>query len=151
MTPVGDAGGVSNDDALHDLLAQRRLGVLATIKRDGRPQLSSVNHVYDPGQQILRVSIRDHLAKTANLRRDPRASYHVGSESGWSYAVAEATARLGEVARDPRDASVEDLIDLYRRASGGEHPDWDDFRHAMVREQRLVLTLAVERVYGLVR
>ncbi len=150
--PIGDAGRVSDDETgLYDLIARRRLGVLATIKRDGRPQLSSVNHVLDPRRRIIQVSIRDRLAKTANLRRDPRASFHVASEDGWSYAVAEATARLGTVARDPQDASVEDLIVLYRQASGGEHPDWDDFRHAMVREQRLVLTLTVERVYGLLR
>ena len=141
----------ADDDALYDLIDRGRVGVLATIRSDGRPQLSTVNHVLDRERRVLEVSTREQLAKTVNLRRDPRASYHVGSDDGWSYAVAEATARFGEVARDPHDDSVTDLIDLYRRASGGEHPDWDDFRHAMVREQRVVLTLEIERVYGLVR
>jgi len=141
----------ADDDALFDLIDRGRVGVLATIRSDGRPQLSSVNHVLDRKRRVLEVSTREPLAKTVNLRRDPRASYHVASADGWSYAVAEATARLGEVAKHPHDASVTHLIDLYRRAAGGEHPDWDDFRHAMVREQRLVLTLEIERVYGLLR
>lgn len=140
----------TDDDDLYELIARSRLGVLATIRRDGRPQLSSVNHVLEPAQRTIQVSIRDRLAKTANLRRDPRASFHVASETGWSYAVADATARLAPVARDPHDASVEALIDHYRRAAG-EHPDWDDFRLAMVREHRLLLSLEIERVYGLLR
>ncbi|MFC4005465.1 PPOX class F420-dependent oxidoreductase [Prauserella oleivorans] len=137
-------------DALRKLLATRPFGVLATIKRDGRPQLSTVNHHFDPDTGLIRVSITDGRAKTRNLRRDPRASYHVSSEDGWSYAVAEGVAELSEVARDPHDAAVEELIDLYR-AIAGEHPDWDDYRRAMVADGRLVLRLRVDRIYGLAR
>lgn len=137
-------------DALRKLLATRRFGVLATIKRDGRPQLSTVNHHFDPDTGLIRVSITDGRAKTRNLRRDPRASYHVSSEDGWSYGVAEGVAELSEVARDPHDAAVEELIDLYR-AIAGEHPDWDDYRRAMVADGRLVLRLRVDRIYGLAR
>jgi hypothetical protein len=54
------------------------------------------------------------------------------------------------VARDPHDAAVEELIDLYR-AVQGEHPDWDDYRAAMVRDRRLVISLPAERAYGMVR
>jgi hypothetical protein len=54
------------------------------------------------------------------------------------------------VARDPHDAAVEELIDLYR-AVQGEHPDWDDYRDAMVRDRRLVISLPAERAYGMVR
>lgn len=137
-------------DALRKLLATRRFGVLATIKRDGRPQLSTVNHHFDPDTGLIRVSITDGRAKTKNLRRDPRASYHVSSEDGWSYAVAEGVAELSGVARDPQDAAVEELVDLYR-AIAGEHPDWDDYRRAMVADGRLVLKLRVDRIYGLAR
>ena len=143
--------GVSDDErSLSDLIAARRFGVLATLKRDGRPQLSTVNHVYDTATRRIRVSIRDPLAKTANLRRDPRASYHVSSPDDWSYAVAEGTARLSPVTHDPGDDTMQELIEVYRLASG-EHPDWDDYRAAMIRDRRLVLTLDVERFYGLVR
>lgn len=140
-----------SDDALRDLLATGKLGALATIKRDGRPQLSNVTYVYDRERDLIRVSITDDRAKTANLRRDPRASLLVSSEGGgWSYVVAEARADVLPVAKDPDDASVEELIDLYRAAQG-EHPDWDDYRRAMVEDQRIPLHLHVEKVYGLVR
>jgi PPOX class probable F420-dependent enzyme len=134
-------------DPLRELLARRHLGTLATLKRDGRPQLSNVTHLFDPESGTIRVSITDGRAKTRNLRRDPRASYHVSSEDGWSYAVAEATAELSAVAADPHDATVDQLVELYRRLAG-EHPDWDEYRAAMVAERRLVLCLRVERVYG---
>jgi hypothetical protein len=54
------------------------------------------------------------------------------------------------VARDPHDAAVEELIDLYRSISG-EHPDWDDYRAAMVRDKRLVVSIRAEHAYGMVR
>lgn len=134
-------------ERLLDLLGSRQLGVLATIKRDGRPQLSNVNHTFDRERGLIRVSITADRAKTANLRRDPRASFHVTSPDGWAYAVAEVTARLSPVAADPHDATVTELIDIYR-AVQGEHPDWDDYRRAMVADRRIALHLHVERVYG---
>jgi PPOX class probable F420-dependent enzyme len=134
-------------DNLLTLLAARNIGVLATLRRDGSPQLSSVNHTFDPGTMLLRVSSVDGLAKTHNLRRDPRASFHAGSEDGWSYAVADGTVELTPVARDPYDAVVEELVDVYR-AIRGDHPDWDDYRAAMVADRRLVLRMRVARVYG---
>ncbi|MGC5053716.1 PPOX class F420-dependent oxidoreductase [Micromonospora sp. DT48] len=133
--------------ALDDLIASRSLGVLATIRRDGRPQLSNVVYAYDRVAGLIRVSVTDGRAKTANLRRDPRASFHVSSEDGWAYAVAEVRAELTPVAADPGDDTVAELVDLYR-AVQGEHPDWDDFRRAMVAERRLALRLRVERRYG---
>ncbi|MEV0723970.1 PPOX class F420-dependent oxidoreductase [Micromonospora purpureochromogenes] len=134
--------------ALTELIAGRRVGVLATIKRDGRPQLSNVLYAFDRERALIRVSVTDGRAKTANLRRDPRASFHVSSDDGWAYAVAEARAELTPVAGGPDDPTVEELIGLYR-AVQGEHPDWDDFRAAMVAERRLVLRLHVERLYGM--
>ena len=136
------------EQGLWDLLGSRSLGVLVTLKRDGRPQLSNVMHAYDAGRRLIRVSVTDGRAKTANLRRDPRASYHVSSPDGWAYVVAEGTAELTPVAADPHDATVEELVDLYR-ALQGEHPDWDDYRRAMVADRRLVLRLPVDRVYGM--
>jgi PPOX class probable F420-dependent enzyme len=134
-------------DALLALLAEVHGGVLVTLKRDGRPQLSNVAHAYDPDERIIRVSVTDDRAKTRNLRRDPRASYHVTSGNRRAYTVVEGIADLSPVAGDPHDATVEELVGLYR-ALGGEHPDWDDFRAAMVRDRRLVLRLRVERAYG---
>ncbi|WP_020669325.1 PPOX class F420-dependent oxidoreductase [Amycolatopsis nigrescens] len=141
---------MSNDQALHALLAARDLGVLVTLKRDGRPQLSNVNHHYDAANRRILVSLTDGRAKTSNIRRDPRVSYHVSSADGWQYVVAEGNAELSEVAADPHDAAVEELIELYR-VIRGEHPDWDEYRAAMVADRRLVFRLPVDRVYGMAR
>ncbi|MEF9907779.1 TIGR03618 family F420-dependent PPOX class oxidoreductase [Streptomyces sp. P9-A2] len=136
--------------ALLELIGDEGGGVLVTLKQDGRPQLSNVNHAYYPDARLIRVSITDDRAKTRNLRRDPRASYHVTTSDRWAYTVAEGTAELSPVAADPHDGTVEELIRLYRDVNG-EHPDWDDYRAAMVRDRRLVLRLRVERAYGIPR
>ncbi|MEU1534239.1 PPOX class F420-dependent oxidoreductase [Streptomyces fagopyri] len=140
----------AKQDALLRLLSEYKGGVLTTLKRDGRPQLSNVVHAYSPDENVVRVSLTDDRAKTRNLRRDPRASYHVTSDDRWAYTVAEGTAELTPVAGDPHDETVEELVRLYRDLMG-EHPDWDDYRAAMVRERRLVLRLHVERAYGVPR
>lgn len=138
----------ATQDALLKLLSEYKGGVLVTLKKDGRPQLSNVSHVYYPDEKIIRVSLTDDRAKTRNLRRDPRASYHVTSADRWAYTVVEGTAELTPVARDPHDETVEELVRVYRDVLG-EHPDWDDYRAAMVRDARLVLRLHVERAYGI--
>ncbi|MGW7686102.1 PPOX class F420-dependent oxidoreductase [Kribbella sp. NPDC054772] len=122
------------------------LGVLVTIKRDGRPQLSNVTYVFDGTR--LGVSLTDDRAKTRNLRRDPRASLYINGSGGRSYIVLEGKAELSPVAADPHDATVESLVDYYRTASG-EHPDWDEYRAVMVRDKRLMLTMTVDHAYGM--
>jgi PPOX class probable F420-dependent enzyme len=129
------------------LLAGLHLGVLITIKRDGRPQSSNVGYAYDEATRRISISTTADRFKVANLRRDPRASLHVIAPDGWGWAAAEATADLTPIARERDDAVVEELITIYR-ASAGEHPDWDDFRRAMVEDQRLVVHLELERTYG---
>ena len=136
------------DDKLLAVIANNSLGVLATIKRDGRPQLSNVSYHFDSREVAIKVSVTEPRAKTRNLRRDPRASIHVASDDGWSYAVAEGDAALTPPAAAPDDDTVEALIALYRNISG-EHPDWDDYRRAMVDDRRVVLTLPVAHLYGL--
>lgn len=136
------------DPALTALVTGSRLGALATIKRDGRPQLSNINYCFDPARALVRVSVVDGRAKVANLRRDPRASLMVSSADGWSYTVLEGVVELSAVAAATDDATVEELIEVYRLVAG-EHPDWDDYRRAMVADHRLVARLHVERAYGI--
>ncbi|MFC9737092.1 PPOX class F420-dependent oxidoreductase [Streptomyces noursei] len=129
------------------LLAESRLGVLATIKADGRPQLSPVMPFYDPETGLLHVSMTEGRAKTANLRRDPRATLEVTSPDGASWATAEGTATLIGPGTDPHGPEVEALVRYYRRAAG-EHPDWDEYRAAMVSDRRVLMTMPVDHVYG---
>ena len=94
-----------------------RQSVLVTVRRDGRPQLSNVVHlVGDDG--LVRVSTTADRAKAHNLRRTPWAALKVDGESFWSYAVLEGDVTLSEVAADPADAAVDELVALYRGISG---------------------------------
>ncbi|GAA3085907.1 PPOX class probable F420-dependent enzyme [Kribbella aluminosa] len=133
-------------ETLLDRVGTHGLGVLVTIKRDGRPQLSNITYVFD-GTRV-RISLTDGRAKTKNLRRDPRASLYVDGPRGRSYLVLEGKAELSPVAADPHDAVVEDLVDYYRTASG-EHPDWDEYRAVMVQDKRLMFSMTVDHAYGM--
>lgn len=136
------------DEKLLAVITGNSLGTLATTKRDGRPQLSLVTYHFDPRALSIEASVTETRAKTRNLRRDPRASLMVNSEDGWSYAVAEGNAVLSPPAASPDDDTVEALIALYRSVAG-EHPDWDDFRRAMVAERRVLLRLPINHLYGM--
>jgi PPOX class probable F420-dependent enzyme len=133
-------------DAL-DFVRPRHQGVLATIRANGRPQLSNIMFVTGADDAIT-ISVTDDRAKTRNLQRDPRASLYVLGESFWQYVVLEAVAELSPVAADPHDATVERLVEYYK-AGVGEHEDWDEYRAAMVKDRRLALTLRPERAYGI--
>jgi PPOX class probable F420-dependent enzyme len=129
-------------------LREHRWGVLVTLKSNGRPQSSNIGYaVGDDG--LIRISVTDGRAKTANARRDPRVSLHVSSGDFWSYAVVEGDAELSAVASAPDDPAVEELIGVYR-ALQGEHPDWDEYRRAMVEDRRLVLRIHPTNAYGMV-
>jgi len=129
------------------LLASVHLGVLITIKSDGRPQSSNIGYAYDATTGRVAISTTAQTVKVANLRRDPRANLHIMAPDGWNWIAAEATAVLSPIAQERDDATVEELSAIYR-AVAGEHPDWDDFRRAMVEDQRLVVRLELQRTYG---
>ncbi|MBL7259527.1 PPOX class F420-dependent oxidoreductase [Paractinoplanes lichenicola] len=129
------------------LLAESRLGVLATLKSGGLPQLSPVTPFYDRDAERLYISVTDGRAKTANVRRDPRAALEVTSADGRSWATAEGTVELIGPGDDPQGPEVDALVDYYRRAAG-EHPDWAEYRQVMVTDRRVLLVLKVDHVYG---
>ena len=137
----------SPDPRLLDFVTENRWGVLATIKADGRPQLSNIGYAYDRDAAVVRISVTADRAKTRNLQRDPRSSLHVTSQDFWTWVVLEGTADLTPVAADPHDGTVEELVAYYRGVNG-EHPDWDEYRQAMVAERRLVVRLSVDHAYG---
>lgn len=125
----------------------RHQGVLGTIRRNGLPQLSNIVYSLAPDGAV-EISVTDDRAKTANLRRDPRATLYVPGDNFWNYVVLEAAAELTAAADDPRDDVVQALVDLYRRISG-EHPDWREYRAAMVAQRRILLRLTPQRAYGM--
>jgi PPOX class probable F420-dependent enzyme len=141
---------VTADPRMLAFVAGHRWGVLATIKGDGRPQLSNVGYSYDAEAQLVRVSVTDSRAKTRNLRADPRVTLHVASKDFWTWVAVEGTAELTPVAADPHDATVEELITYYRGTSG-EHENWDEYRAAMVTDRRLAVRFRPEHAYGQLR
>ena len=137
----------SADPRLLAFVAGNRWGVLAAVKRDGRPHLSNVGYAYDPDRGLFRISVTADRVKTRLLAADPRVTLHVTSPDFSTWAAVEGTADLTPVAADPHDATVDELVEYYRGVNG-EHPDWDEYRAAMVADRRLVVRFAAEHVYG---
>jgi PPOX class probable F420-dependent enzyme len=102
---------------------------------------------YDPDAGTVSVSMTEGRAKTANLRRDPRAAVEVTSADGRAWATAEGPVTLTGPGDDPQGPEVQALVEYYRRAAG-EHPDWDDYRATMVADRRVLMTMTVDRIYG---
>jgi PPOX class probable F420-dependent enzyme len=124
-----------------------RQGVLVTLRRDGRPQLSNIIYgVTDDG--VIRISITADRAKSKNAERDSRVSLHVTREDFYAYAVIDGRADLTPVSAEPGDAVGQELAEMYR-AMAGEHQDWDDYYRAMVADKRQVLRIHPERAYGM--
>jgi PPOX class probable F420-dependent enzyme len=130
-----------------DFARTTRKSVLITIRGRGRPQLSNVLHaVSDDG--VIRISITADRAKYKNLVREPWAALHVTRDDFFAYAVLEGDAELTPIAAKPDDATVGELVELYRSLEG-EHDDWDAYRAAMVADRRVVVRLAPVRAYGM--
>jgi PPOX class probable F420-dependent enzyme len=130
-----------------DFARTTRQSVLATIRRNGRPQLSNVmHHVFDDG--IIRISITADRAKYVNLRREPWAALHVTREDFFAYVVLEGDVELTPVAAQPDDPTVDELV-VHYRALMGEHEDWDAFRKAQVAERRSIVRFTPDRAYGM--
>ncbi|HEY7066485.1 MAG TPA: PPOX class F420-dependent oxidoreductase [Chloroflexota bacterium] len=126
-------------------VARYHQGVLATIKRDGRPQMSNISYALDPSDGLIKVSTGAGRAKVRNARRDPRVSMSVQGDNWHQYLVVEGTAELQE--QDPLPA----LRRLYEMIRGAPHPDWDEFDQAMCDQRRLIFAIRIERMYPLGR
>ena len=128
------------------LIAESRIGILATIKSNGVPQLSLVTAVYDSEADIIYVSMTDGRAKTANLRRDRgrRSSSPAPTDTPGRPRKAKYLIGPGD---DPDGPEADALVDYYRRGAG-EHPDWQEYRQVMVDDRRVLMVLHVTRVYG---
>ena len=129
--------------------AEHRLGVLITIRSDGRPQSSDIVYTVSDGAFV--ISVTAGRAKTANLRRDPRAVLHISDEKAWSYVSLDGTVELSPTTTSPGDATSDALVDYYERVAGGPHPDWDEYRRAMIDERRLIARFTPTSAAGHIR
>lgn len=120
-------------------LSDNHKAVLATFRRDGRMQMSPILAVPDDEGRIL-ISSRETAYKVRNLRRDPSASLCVLNDAFFGeWAFIEGTAEIISLPE-----AMDGLVDYYRRGAG-EHDDWDDYRAAMEREQRVLIRIPIER------
>jgi PPOX class probable F420-dependent enzyme len=130
---------MDRDQALEFLATNSRC-VLATTRRDGRPQLSPVDVTVNAAGQVV-LSSRQTAMKVKNLRRTPYASVCVFTENFYGpWCQVEGPVHIVELPE-----AMEPLVDYYRRAAHKEHPDWDEYREAMTREQRVLVVIDVER------
>ncbi|MGW3854030.1 PPOX class F420-dependent oxidoreductase [Micromonospora arida] len=125
-------------DGLLDFLRPRHRVVLMTTRADGRPQSSPVSAGVD-GQGRLVVSTYPERAKVSNLRRDPRVSACVLSDD-WNgpWVQIDGTAEVLDLPE-----ALEPLVEYFRSISG-EHPDWDDYRAAMVRQGKSLIRVTID-------
>jgi PPOX class probable F420-dependent enzyme len=127
-------------DEARDYLRSHHRAVMATTRRDGTPQMSPVTVTVDDDGMVT-VSSRETAVKVKNLRRDPRAWVCAFPDTfyGGPFVQVEGTATIVELPE-----AMELLVDYYRSISG-EHPDWDDYRAAMERDQRVLVRLDITR------
>jgi PPOX class probable F420-dependent enzyme len=138
--------GLDLDDAFA-FVGRHHQGVLVTMRRNGRPQLSNI--MYTPGSgHSVRISVTEERAKTKNMRRDPRVSLHVSRADFFAYVVLDGEASVSPVARAVDDPVVDELVEMYRLLQG-EHPDWDEYRASMVAQGRVVTTVSATYAYGM--
>lgn len=122
-----------------DFIRENHRAILSTVRADGTPQMSPVLCAVDDAGRVV-VSTRETAVKTRNVRRDPRAWLCVIPNSFFGGHVQVE----GHVTVVTLPEAMEPLIDYYRRVAG-EHPDWNEYREAMQRDQRVLLRLDLVR------
>jgi PPOX class probable F420-dependent enzyme len=125
-------------DKARDFLRVNHRGIVATMRPDGRPQMSVVAIGLDAEGRAV-ISSREPTYKVRMIRRDPRVSVCVTSGDYWRWIQIDGTATLL-----PLPEAMEPLVEYYRGING-EHPDWDDYRRAMVEEERVLIRIDIER------
>ncbi len=129
--------------------AERTDAVLITIRKDGRPQSSDISYALLDG--VFSISVTANRAKTANMRRDPRVVLHLTDRSSWSYLAFDGRVELSPVTTDPQDATSDELVAYFEAVAGKPHDDWDEYRAAMIAEERLIVRFEPTSVVGQVR
>jgi PPOX class probable F420-dependent enzyme len=126
-------------EAAREFVRGNSRAVLSTLRKDGTPQMSPLNVAVDAAG-LLVISSRETAFKTKNLRRDPRAWLCVLNDGFYGpWVFVEGTADILSL-----PDAMEPLVDYYRQLAG-EHPDWEDYRAAMVRDQRCLIRISATR------
>lgn len=124
--------------ALEDFVRARHHGILLTTRRDGRPQASPVTMGLSTAGRVV-VSTYPERAKVHNLRRDPTCSMVVLSDDfGGAWVQLDGTAEVLDLPE-----ALEPLVEYFRVISG-EHPDWDEYREAMTRQGKCLVSMTAD-------
>jgi len=124
---------------LLDFVRPRHHMVLVTTRADGRPQASPVTGGVDDSGRIVVTSYPER-AKVRNARRDPRVSVLVLSDDfGGAWVQVDGEAEVVDAVDD-----VEPFVEYFRNISG-EHPDWDEYRQAMVDQGKCMILIEPTR------
>jgi PPOX class probable F420-dependent enzyme len=130
-----------------DIIAATSKGVLATVKRDGHPQLSNIFYLWDAAEQVARITTTADRVKARVLRRHPAAALYVSGAHFYQWAVAEGDAEVSDVTTSPGDEVAQELVPLYETFMGTH--DLDALYARLIEEKRLVIRLRVTRIYGM--
>ena len=133
-------------EKVREFASQNHKAVLTTFRRNGAAQMSVV--VCAPYRDGVAITTEEKRAKLANLRRDPRCTLLVSKDDWWGYVVLEGHAELLSPENTDPDELRLALRDVYRAVSGADHPDWREYDQAMRDQQRSVIVVVPERVYG---
>ena len=123
-----------------EFLRTNHRAVLATYRSDGAVQMSPVTVGVDSAGRMT-ISSRETAVKVKHLRRDPRVVAVLMNDGFFGdWLQVEGTAEIVSLPE-----ALELLVSYYRDISG-EHPDWDDYRAAMVRDRRVLIQVTLTKV-----
>ena len=123
-------------------LTENHRGVLATAKKDGRPQLSNIGYLYDT-DGLIKISTTADRFKVRNIKRNLQVSMVAQGDNWYQYLVVEGTATVSP------EGQLAELRHLYEGIAGKPHPNWAEYDEAMVRDHRVIITITIEKMYPL--
>lgn len=134
------------EGTLWDVVQGHRRGILATVGPDGMPHLTNVHYLADVGERVVRITTTTDRVKGRNLLRDARAALHVQTDDWFAFAVAQGAVTTA-VAATVGDPATDELHDIFTAFRGPQiRPTFDE---QMISKRRMIVRLAVDRLYGL--
>jgi uncharacterized protein len=140
--PLFSRGERMNKTQAMDYIKRNHRAVLATMKKDGRPQMSNISYLLDDDGKI-KISTTNDRFKAINIKRDGRVSLLVLGENFYEYIVVEGTGTVSE------EGQLADLRHLYERIAGKPHPNWEEYDQAMLNDHRVILSISIDKLYPL--
>jgi PPOX class probable F420-dependent enzyme len=129
-------------DALLEFIRPRHRMILITWRSDGTPQASPVTGGVDDSGRIV-ISSYPERAKTRNARLRPEVSVLVLSDQ-WDgeWVQVDGHAEVLDAVDGP--TALDGFVEYFRNISG-EHPDWTEYRDAMVKQGKSLLRITPAR------